>query len=126
MENKLLFASGSWSVNPEGRNAIEEVGKVLAENPEISVLIEGHTDNVPFTGNSVKNNWELSTKRALAVVEILERNNQVLKENLTAAGRGEFAPVMSNNIPEGRAKNRRIEIILAPKLDEISKLLEKI
>lgn len=127
MENKLLFASGSWTVNPEGRTAIEEVAKVLAENPDISVLIEGHTDNVPFTGNSqVRNNWELSTRRALAVVDIIERNNKVLKENLTAAGRGEFAPVMSNSTPEGRAKNRRIEIILAPKLDEISKLLEKI
>lgn len=126
MENKLLFASGSWTVNQEGRNAIEEVGKVLAENQDISVLIEGHTDNVPYVGsNVVKNNWELSTKRALAVVEILERNPKIIKENLTAAGRGEFAPLMSNDTPEGKAKNRRIEIILTPKLDEISQLLKE-
>lgn len=123
LENKLLFASGSWTVNSEGRSAVVEIGKVLAENPDISVLIEGHTDNVPFTGNSVKNNWELSTKRALAVVEILEQNQGILKENLTAAGRGEFAPLVSNATLEGRAKNRRIEIVLAPKLEEIHKLL---
>lgn len=127
MENKLLFPSGSWTVNPEGRSAIVEVGKVLAQNPEISVLIEGHTDNVPYVGSgAVSNNWELSTKRALAVVQILQENKNVVKGNLTAAGRGEHAPVTSNETAEGKAKNRRIEIILTPKLDEISKLLEEI
>lgn len=128
MENKLLFNSGSYAVSPEGKKAVVEVGKVLAENPAISVLIEGHTDNDKFTGNvgGVENNWDLSTKRATAIVTIFSENKSINKQNLTAAGRGEFAPLMSNDLPEGKAKNRRIEIILTPKLDEISKMLNEL
>ena len=126
MENKLLFQTGSWSVGTEGKKAIVEVGKVLAQNPEISVLIEGHTDNDKILGSiggGIESNWDLSTKRATAIVNILAENKGVNKENLTAAGRGEFAPIASNETAEGKAKNRRIEIILTPKLDEISKML---
>lgn len=124
MENKLLFGSGSWTVGAEGKKAVVEVGKVLAANPEISVLIEGHTDNVPYLGSGpIASNWDLSTKRATAIVNILAENNQINKQSLTAAGRGEFAPLASNDTAEGKAKNRRIEIILTPKLDEISKML---
>jgi chemotaxis protein MotB len=125
MENKLLFESGSWAVGPEGKKAVVLVGSVLAQNPEISVLIEGHTDNDKFAGavGQIENNWDLSTKRATAIVNILSENKGIKKDNLTPAGRGEFAPLMSNDTPEGKAKNRRIEIILTPKLDEISKML---
>ncbi len=126
MENKLLFESGSWTVGSEGKKAVDLVGKVLGDNPDISVLIEGHTDNDKITGTiggGVENNWDLSTKRATAIVNILSANAKVKKENLTAAGRGEYAPLMSNDTAEGKAKNRRIEIILTPKLDEISKML---
>ena len=126
MENKLLFESGSWTVGAEGKKAVDLVGKVLGDNPDISVLIEGHTDNDKITGTiggGVENNWDLSTKRATAIVNILSANAKVKKENLTAAGRGEFAPLLSNETAEGKAKNRRIEIILTPKLDEISKML---
>lgn len=125
MENKLLFESGSWAVGSEGKKAVVAVGTVLAQNPDIAVLIEGHTDNDKFAGavGQIENNWDLSTKRATAIVNILSENKAVKKENLTAAGRGEFAPLMSNDTPEGKAKNRRIEIILTPKLDEISKML---
>ncbi len=126
MENKLLFQTGSWAVNSEGKTAVVEVGKVLAQNPDLSVLIEGHTDDDKITGNlggGIENNWDLSTKRATAIVNILSENKGVNKQNLTAAGRGEFAPLMSNDTPEGKSKNRRIEIILTPKLDEISKML---
>jgi len=125
MENKLLFESGSWAVGSEGKKAVVAVGTVLAQNPDIAVLIEGHTDNDKFGGaiGQIENNWDLSTKRATAIVNILSENKAVKKENLTAAGRGEFAPLMSNDTPEGKAKNRRIEIILTPKLDEISKML---
>ncbi len=127
MENKLLFQTGSWAVNEEGKKAVIEVGKVLALNQDLSVLIEGHTDNDKFAGavGGVENNWDLSTKRATAIVNILIENKDVNKQNLTAAGRGEFAPIMSNDTPEGKAKNRRIEIILTPKLDEISKMLNE-
>jgi chemotaxis protein MotB len=129
MENKLLFESGSWTVGSEGKKAVDLVGKVLGDNPEISVLIEGHTDNDKITGTiggGVENNWDLSTKRATAIVNILSANAKVKKENLTAAGRGEYAPLMSNESAEGKAKNRRIEIILTPKLDEISKMLNEL
>ena len=129
MENKLLFQTGSWAVNEEGKKAIVLVGKVLSDNPDISVLIEGHTDNdkiLGAIGGGVENNWDLSTKRATAIVNILSENKGINKQNLTAAGRGEFAPLMSNDTPEGKAKNRRIEIVLTPKLDEISKMLNEL
>lgn len=126
MENKLLFQTGSWAVGSEGKKAVVEVGKVLAQNPEITVLIEGHTDDDKILGNigsGIESNWDLSTKRATVIVNILAENAGIQKKNLTAAGRGEFAPIMSNDTNEGKAKNRRIEIILTPKLDEISKML---
>jgi chemotaxis protein MotB len=126
MENKLLFGSGSWAVNTEGRKAVQQLGEVLAQNDDISVLIEGHTDNVPYSGSGpLKDNWDLSTKRATSIVQILLENREIDPQNLTAAGRGPHAPVASNDTPEGRAKNRRIEVILAPKLDEINELLNE-
>lgn len=127
MENKLLFESGSWAVGSQGKQAVKQLGTVLADNPEIAILIEGHTDNVPYKGNSqMSGNWDLSTKRATAIVNILRENPSINPENLTAAGRGEYAPIASNETAEGKAKNRRIEVILTPKLDEISKLLNEI
>jgi chemotaxis protein MotB len=124
MENKLLFSSGSWTVGTEGKKAVVEVGKVLGDNPDISVLIEGHTDDDSFASSGpIANNWDLSTKRATSIVAILSENSAINKENLTAAGRGEFSPLASNGTPEGKAKNRRIEIILTPQLDEIADML---
>ena len=127
MENKLLFSSGSWAVGAEGRRAVQQLGEVLADNPDIAVLIEGHTDNVPYGGSGqLKDNWDLSTKRATAIVQILRENSNIDPQNLTAAGRGEYAPIASNETAEGKAKNRRIEVILTPKLDEINRLLNEI
>ncbi|WOD44784.1 OmpA family protein [Hwangdonia lutea] len=126
MENKLLFSSGSWAVGAEGRRAVQQLGSVLGVNPDIAVLIEGHTDNAPYQGSgNLSGNWDLSTKRATAIVNILRENPSINPENLTAAGRGEFAPIATNDTPEGKAKNRRIEVILTPKLDELSKLLNE-
>ncbi|HKJ47840.1 MAG TPA: OmpA family protein [Christiangramia sp.] len=126
MENKLLFESGSWAVNSEGKKAVQQLGSVLAQNPDIAVLIEGHTDNVPYGGSGqLKDNWDLSTKRATSIVHILRDNANIDPQNLTAAGKGEFAPVASNDSEAGKAKNRRIEVILTPKLDEITKLLNE-
>lgn len=127
MENKLLFSSGSWTVNAEGRKAVQQLGQVLAQNPDIAVLIEGHTDNVPYGGSGqLKDNWDLSTKRATSIVQILRENSSIDPINLTAAGRGEFAPIAPNTTSEGKAKNRRIEVILTPKLDEINQLLKEV
>ena len=127
MENKLLFNSGSWSVGSEGKKAVVELGKVLGENPDIAVLIEGHTDNDPYAGSGpIADNWDLSTKRATAIVSILSENKAINKKNLTAAGRGQFSPLAGNETAEGKAKNRRIEIILTPRLDEIAEMLNDI
>ncbi|PKG44140.1 OmpA/MotB family protein [Psychroflexus sp. MES1-P1E] len=126
MENKLLFASGSWTVGGEGQKAVEELGKVLADNPDIAVLIEGHTDNIPYGGNGpITDNWDLSTKRATEVLKLLLKNGKINPQNLTAAGKGEFEPLAPNTTEEGKAKNRRIEVVLTPKLDEISNLLSE-
>ena len=124
MENKLLFKSGSWEVGSEGKKALEQLGVVLAENPDIVVLIEGHTDNVPFSPKgALASNWDLSTKRATSMVNILLENKLILPQNLTAAGRGEFMPIAPNKTSAGRSVNRRIEVILSPKWDEINALL---
>lgn len=125
MENKLLFKSGKWNVEAQGKQALSQLANVLEQNPDIAILIEGHTDNVPFTTKgTMESNWDLSTKRATAVVEILLKNNQILPQNLTAAGRSEYVPIAPNSSVEGRASNRRIEVVLSPSLDEITTLLE--
>ncbi len=127
MENKLLFKSGSWTVGADGRLAIEELGNVLADNPDIAILIEGHTDNIPYNGKGpLKGNWDLSTKRATAIVNQLLENPNILPQNLTAAGRGEYLPIAPNSTREGRAANRRIEVVLSPQLDEIKQIINTI
>jgi chemotaxis protein MotB len=127
MENKLLFGSGSWTVGTEGKKAVVELGKVLADNPDISVLIEGHTDDDPYLASGpIADNWDLSTKRATSIVAILSENKFINKQNLTAAGKGEFSPLTTNATAAGKAKNRRIEIILTPRLDEIADLLNDV
>jgi chemotaxis protein MotB len=127
MENKLLFNSGSWAVGSEGKKAVVELGKVLGDNPDIAVLIEGHTDDDAFTASGpIADNWDLSTKRATSIVAILSENKKINKENLTAAGKGEFSPLASNATADGKSKNRRIEIILTPRLDEIAQMLNDI
>ena len=124
MENKLLFNSGSWAVGSEGEKAVEQLASVLAENTDIHVLIEGHTDNDPYASAVLLDNWDLSVKRATAIVRIL-KDTGVNPTQITAAGRSEYVPVDTNKTIEGKAKNRRIEIILAPNFDEISKLLNE-
>jgi len=125
MENKLLFKSGSWTPGIEGKKAINQLAMVLSQNKEIAVLIEGHTDNEPYIGDSkLSGNWDLSVKRATAIVNLLLKNKGVLPENITAAGKGEFSPLVPNNSATNKSKNRRIEVILAPKLDEIGRLLQ--
>ena len=127
MENKLLFQSGSWSVGNTGKQALKQLGSVLAANPEIAVLIEGHTDSDPYIGNdNLSGNWDLSTKRATEIVKLLLRNNKIKAENLTAAGRGQHQPIATNKTAAGKVKNRRIEVILTPKLDKIAALLSRV
>ena len=125
MDEKLLFASGSWEIGSNGLAAIKELAKVLETDKEINVLIEGHTDNVPFKGSGqIKDNWDLSVMRATAVVKALLKNGEIDSKRVSASGRAEYFPVEAANTSEARAKNRRTEIILTPKLDELFKIIE--
>jgi len=125
MEEKLLFQSGKWEVDTKGQKAIKDLAAVLEKNNDVNIMIEGHTDDVPFKGNgAVEDNWDLSTKRATAVLKILLKNSKIDPKRLSAVGRGEYLPVENAKTAEARAKNRRTEIILTPKLDELFKILE--
>ena len=125
LENSLLFASGSWRVNTLGNNAISELAKVLASQTDLQILVEGHTDNVPYKGSGlVKDNWDLSVMRATSIVKILMNNKGINAVNITAAGKGAYSPLVENNSPENRAMNRRIEIILSPNMDALMDLLD--
>lgn len=125
MSDKLLFKSGSAAVEEKGLDAIRTLGDVLNKNPDIDVLIEGHTDNIPIKTAKYEDNWALSADRALSIVRLLSNEHKVNPKRLEAAGRAEFYPKASNETSEGRAKNRRTEIILSPKLDELYKMIEK-
>lgn len=115
----ILFNSGSATLAPEGRSTIEEVGSVLADLEERRFQVEGHTDDVPISTERFPSNWELSTARALSVVRVLEEAG-VAPENLSGAGYGEHQPVADNDDPEGRRRNRRIEIVMLPNLDLVA------
>ena len=126
LDEKLLFKSGKWEVDPKGASALNKLSTVLVENPDINVMIEGHTDNVPYKGSTgISDNWDLSVKRSTSIVKILLKNKNLDAKRIIAAGRGEFSPIDTTNTKEGRAKNRRTEIILTPKWDEVFKVLEK-
>ena len=125
MSDKLLFKSGSAAVETKGKEAISLLGEVLGKNSDIDILIEGHTDNVPIKTANYKDNWDLSVARATAIVRVLTDDHNITPTRLTASGKGEFMPRESNDTAEGRARNRRTEIILSPKLDELMELLTK-
>lgn len=124
MSDKLLFKSGSAEVETKGKEALKLLADVMKKNPEIDVLVEGHTDSIPIKTAIYKDNWDLSVGRAASVVRLLTESYQVSPKQVTAAGRGEFYPKATNTTPEGRAKNRRTEIILSPKLDELMDVLK--
>ena len=125
LENSLLFPSGSWDVNLNGEKAITELSKVLSSQTDLQILVEGHTDNVPYVSEGmVKDNWDLSVMRATSIVKILTNNKGLNALNITAAGRGPYNPLLDNDSPENRAVNRRIEIILSPNIDALLNLLE--
>ncbi len=125
LEESLLFASGSTSVDSRGVNALRQLATVLANNPEINVLIEGHTDDVPLRpGSAIRDNWDLSVLRATAIVRILLQNSNIDPQRLTAAGRGEYMPIDPAKTPQARQKNRRTEIILTPQLDDLFQIIE--
>jgi chemotaxis protein MotB len=124
MSDKLLFKSGSSAVEDKGKEALKLLSDVLDKNTDIDILVEGHTDNVPIKTAVYKDNWDLSVARATSIVRILTTDYKIAPTRMTASGKGEYFPKSENDTPEGRARNRRTEIILSPKLDEIMKLLQ--
>jgi chemotaxis protein MotB len=125
LDEKLLFQSGKYEVNQSGANALKKLAKVLEQNADINVLIEGHTDDVPYKPDgALLDNWDLSVKRATAVVRILLQGSTINAKRLTVAGRSEYLPIDKSKTAQARQKNRRTEIILTPKLDELFKILE--
>ncbi len=127
LEEKLLFKSASWDIDANGRNALRKLAGVLEKNPNIQVTIEGHTDNVPYNPGSgqLKDNWDLSVKRATTVVRVLLEDSKIKPGRLTAAGRSEYVPVEAVDTPEARQKNRRTEIVLTPDLSELYILINE-
>jgi chemotaxis protein MotB len=123
LEEKLLFKSGSDVVDPKGKEALKTLANVLNNTKDVTVMIEGHTDNVPIKTKQFKDNWDLSTARATSILRILTTDYGFDSNRITASGRGQFHPVKTNETTEGRAANRRTEIILSPDLNELYKLL---
>ncbi len=126
LTDKLLFASGSIEIDSKGKDALTELAKVLQTQPDINILVEGHTDNMKVTNlGQIKDNWDLSVLRSSAVVRFLTEEQKLDERRVTASGRGEVVPVDKMNTAEARSKNRRIEVILTPKLDELYNLLNE-
>ncbi len=123
MSDKLLFESGSANVNELGKQALGKLAEVLNKQTDIDIYIEGHTDSIPIHTAIFQDNWDLSVIRSTSVVRILTETYDVSPLQIQPCGRGEFKPVDTNATPEGRAKNRRTEIIIAPKLDKLYELL---
>lgn len=123
LSDKLLFKSGDANVEVKGKEALKKLAEVLNKNADVSIAIEGHTDNVPIKTAVYKDNWDLSTARATNVVRLLSDEYGMDAHRLTASGKGEYFPVADNSTPEGKAKNRRTEIVLSPKLDILMKLI---
>lgn len=126
LSEKLLFKSGSAVVDKKGKDALAKVGEVLAKQPDIDIMVEGHTDNVPLKGQVIKDNWDLSVLRATSITRILTQDYKVSPKQVIPSGRADNFPIADNTTDEGRAKNRRTEIILAPKISELVKIIEGI
>ncbi len=125
LDEELLFKSGSTTVDPKGVSALKKLAEVLEVNRDINITVEGHTDDVPYISSStIKDNWDLSVKRATAIVRILMKNSNIEGSRILAAGRSKYQPVINSKAPDARKKNRRTEIILTPKLDELFQILE--
>ena len=125
MSDKLMFQSGKANVQSKGREALKALANVLSKNKEFQILVEGHTDSIPIRTAKYKDNWDLSVARATSMVRILQDEYNLHPDRLTASGRGEYDPKASNETAEGRAKNRRTEIILSPDLSEVMEFLGK-
>lgn len=129
MDEQLLFASGSTLIEKKGEEALRKLSDVLETNQDINITVEGHTDNVPISGtlpSGARDNWELSVLRATSVTKILLKDSSIDPVRITASGRASYSPIDTANTKEARSKNRRTEVILTPKFDDLLKVLDQI
>ncbi|MCK5442713.1 MAG: OmpA family protein [Maribacter sp.] len=124
ISDKMLFRSGSHQISNRAEEVIGKIAKIINDHKELDILVEGHTDNVPIANECIADNWDLSVKRATSIVRLMQNKFGVQPERMTAGGRSEYLPKTTNEIAEGRAKNRRTEIVILPKLDQFFELLE--
>ncbi|REE82779.1 chemotaxis protein MotB [Lutibacter oceani] len=124
VSDKMLFKSGSYKLSARAKEVIGKIAKIVNDHKELDILVEGHTDNVPIYTECLLDNWDLSVKRATSIVRLMQTEFSVKPERMTAGGRSEYIPKDTNETKEGRAKNRRTEIIILPKLDQFFNLLE--
>ena len=123
LSDKVLFSTGSYNVTERAREILGKVATVINGKPEFEAMVESHTDNVPYNGSVLKDNWDLSVKRATSIVRVLQ-DLGVKPEQLIAAGRGEYLPLVDNDTPENRSRNRRTKILILPKIDQFYKMIE--
>ena len=124
LSDKMLFPSGSTTIGPNAKNVLSKVATVLNDKPQMDVLVEGHTDNVPISKECIKDNWDLSVLRATAITRVLTTDLGVDPARITAGGRSQFVPLVANDTPENRAKNRRTRIVILPKMDQFYNMIE--
>jgi len=125
ISDKLLFKSGSSVISDKAKGLLQKVATVIANKPEMEVMVEGYTDNQPINTARTKDNWDLSTQRATSVIRILQNDFKIDPKRLIAAGRSEYLPLASNETPEGRSRNRRTRFVILPKLDQFFDVLEQ-
>ncbi|HEU4859352.1 MAG TPA: OmpA family protein, partial [Chitinophagaceae bacterium] len=124
ISDKMLFKTGKYEVTSQAKEVLGKVAMVLKNQPDIEFMVEGHTDNVPYRSGILLDNWDLSVKRATAVVRILQNQYGLDPRKMAASGRGEYNPVMDNSTSANRAINRRTRIVILPQLDQFFQLLE--
>lgn len=125
LSDNMLYKSGSYEISPKAGETLSKIAKIIMDYKDYEVLIEGNTDNVPISQTNIRNNWDLSALRASSVVQALQTTYNVDPKRLTAGGRGEYNPIADNNTVDGKAKNRRTQIIITPKLDQFMELIDK-
>ncbi len=124
LSDKMLFRSGSTELSPRAKEVLGKVALVLNDKPDQEVLVEGHTDNVPISRDCIKDNWDLSASRAITITRVLQNDYKVDPARITAAGRSQYVPKAGNDTPEGRSTNRRIRIVILPKMDQFYNMIE--
>lgn len=125
LSDNMLYKSGSYEISAQASETLGKIAKIITDYKDYEVLIEGNTDSMPIKKTNIRNNWDLSTLRASSVVQALQNDYGVSPKRLTAGGRGEYNPVASNDTEDGRAKNRRTQIIITPKLDQFMELIDQ-